>query len=175
MARGSPHRAIVRLPPRSLRALAAALAVAAAGAAVALRPEVVLEFRNEARGTTVRIPVPGGGPFVVTSQHSMYDQPVAEEFVVGPGGELTLEAVSSPSAAVREYFGLTAAGERHAVVRTMRRIVFRVAAGAPQRLRVGGQERSFLDLGDHGDRLVLTASRGPAVTRWIALLLHPPA
>jgi hypothetical protein len=105
----------------------------------------------------------------------MYDAPVAEEFVVGPRGELVLGAVWSPSAAVREYFGLTGPGERHAVVRTMRQIVFRVAAGTPQRLRVGGEERSFLDLGDHGDRLVLTATRGPAVTRWIARLLHPPA
>jgi hypothetical protein len=158
-----------------LLALAAAAALATAGAALGLRPVTILEFRNEARGSTVRIPVPGGGPFVVTSHHSMYDQPVAEEFVVGPRGELVLEAVSSPSAAVREYFGITAAGERHAVVRTMRQIVFRVAAGTPQRLRVAGEERSFLELGDHGDRLVLTASRAPAVARWIALLLHPPS
>lgn len=156
-------------------ALAAAAALAAAGGALALRPVTVLEFRNETRGATVAIPVPGGGPFVVTSQHSMYDQPVAEEFVVGPGGELVLEAVTSPSAAVREYFGITAPGERHAIVRTMRQIVFRVAAGAPQRLRVGDEERSFLDLGDHGDRLVLTATRSRALTRWIARLLHPPA
>ncbi len=161
------------LRSRSL-AVAAAAAVAGAGALLGLRPVTVLEFRNEARGSTVRIPVPGG-VFVVTSQHSMYDQPVAEEFEVGPGGELVLEAVSSPSAAVLEYFGITAAGERHAVVRTMRQIVFRVAMGTPQRLRAGGEERSFLDLGEHGDRLVLTASRAPAAARWIALLLHPPA
>jgi hypothetical protein len=165
------------MPSRLRRplALASAAVLAAAGGALALRPVTVLELRNDSRGSTLRIPVPGGGPFVVTSQHSMYDQPVAEEFVVGPGGELVLEAVTSPSAAVREYFGLTAAGERHAVVRAMRQIVFRVATGTPQRLRVGGEERSFLELGDHGDRLVLTASRAPAVARWIALLLHPPA
>jgi hypothetical protein len=118
--------------------------------------------------------VPEGDPFEVTSQHSMYDQPVTEEFVVAPGGVLVLEAVSSPSAAVREYFGLTAPGERHAVVRSMRQIVFRVAAGTPQRLRVAGVERSFLDLGDHGDRLVLTASRSYALTRWLARLLRSP-
>lgn len=163
----------MRRRARSL-AVAAAAALAAAGALLGLRPVTVLEFRNEARGSTVRIPAPSGA-FVVTSQHSMYDQPVAEEFVVGPGGELVLEAVSSPSAAVLEYFGITATGERHAVLRTMRQIVFRVATGVPQRLRVGDEERSFLELGAHGDRLVLTASRTPAVARWIALLLHPPA
>ncbi len=157
----------------ALALLALAAALPAAGTALALRPEAVLEFRNEARGTTVRVPVPAGEPFVVTYQHSMYDQPVAEEFVVGPGGELVLEAVSSPSAAVREYFGITAPGERHAVVRTMCRIVFRIAAGVPQRLRVAGEERSFLELGDHGDRIVLTASRAPAVARWLARFLHP--
>jgi hypothetical protein len=153
----------------------AAAALGGGAALAALRPVAELELRNEARGTTTRVVVPGGGPFVVTSQHSMYDQPVSEEFVVGPGGELVLEAVSSPSAAVLEYFGITAPGRRHAVVRSMRRIVFRVAAGVPQRLRVAGEERSFLELGDHGDRLVLTATRTRALSRWVALLLHPPA
>ncbi len=105
----------------------------------------------------------------------MYDAPVTEEFAVDERGELVLEAVSSPSAAVREYFGLTAAGERHAVVRVMREIVFRIAAGPPQRLRVGGEERSFLELGDHGDRIVLTAVREPALTRWLALVFRSPS
>ena len=147
-----------------------AVALAAAGATLALRPVTVLELENEGRGRTVRIPVPAGGPFVIVSQHSMYDAPVTEEFVVGPGGDLVLEAVSSPSAAAREYLGLTGPGERQVVVRSMRELVLRVAAGAPQRLQVGGEERSFLELGEHGDRLVLRAVRAPALTRWLALL-----
>lgn len=156
-------------------ALAAAAALTAASAALALRPVAVLVFRNEARGATVLVPLPRGGPFSITYQHSMYDAPVTEEFAVDERGELVLEAVSSPSAAVREYFGLTAAGERHAVVRVMREIVFRIAAGPPQRLRVGGEERSFLELGDHGDRIVLTAVREPALTRWLALVFRSPS
>ncbi|HEY6005288.1 MAG TPA: hypothetical protein VIV57_20575 [Anaeromyxobacter sp.] len=105
----------------------------------------------------MRIPLGRGEPFSVVSQHSIYDQPVTEDFVVDDEGRIVLHAVTSPSAAVREYFGLTGAGERHEVVRTMREIVFRVAAGAPQRLRAGGKERSFLELGRHGDRLVMRA------------------
>jgi hypothetical protein len=145
------------------RRLALVLALAFAGAAAALvapaalRPATVLELTNAARGRTLTIPVASGEPFSVTYHHSMYDQPVTEEFVVGPGGEIVLRAVSSPSAAVREYFGITAAGERHAIVRVMPEIVFRVAAGTPQRLSVGGVERSFLELGEHGDRVVLRA------------------
>jgi len=68
-----------------------------------------------------------------------------------------LQAVTSPSAAVREYFGITSAGERHTLPRTMPEIVFRIAAGTVQRLRAGGVERSFLELGEHGDRLVVRA------------------
>ncbi len=78
-----------------------------------------------------------------------------------------LKSVASPSAAVREYLGISAAGERHAVEREMREIVFRVAAGTPQRLQAGGLERSFLEFGDHGDRLVMRAVRRPAVVHWL--------
>jgi len=90
-------------------------------------------------------------------QHSIYDQPVTEDFVVDDDGRIVLRAVTSPSAAVREYFGITSAGERHAMARTMPEIVFRIATGTAQRLRAGGVERSFLELGEHGDRLVLRA------------------
>jgi hypothetical protein len=132
--------------------------VAAAGVArAALRPTTALELTNAARGRALTIPIVPGEPFSVTYHHSMYEQPVTEEFVVGPEGEIVLQAVSSPSAAVREYFGITAPGERHPVVRAMPEIVFRVAAGTPQRLSVRGVERSFLELGERGDRLVLRA------------------
>ncbi len=151
---------------RSLALCLAALA-AAAGAASALRPVTMLELENAARRRTVRFPLAGGEVFSVVARHSIYDAPVTEEFVVARDGAIVLEAVTSPSAAVREYFGITAAGERHAIERRMREIVFRVAAGAPQRLRVGVIDRSFLDLGDPGDRLVMRAARRPAAARWI--------
>jgi hypothetical protein len=155
---------------RARHALPAALA--AAVAAIALRPVECLRIENERLARTFRIPLERGERFAVTSQHSMYDQPVTEEFVVGARDEIVLEAVSSPSAAAREYLGLTGPGERHAVVRTMPRVVFRVAAGPAQRLRVRGEDRSFLELGEHGDRLVLSAGPAPAAVRWLALL-HP--
>jgi hypothetical protein len=139
----------------------AAGAGAAVAAVAALRPVTVLELTNEARGRALAIPVAPGAPFSVTYHHSMYDQPVTEEFVVGPHREIVLHAVSSPSAAVREYFGITEGGERHAIVRSMPEVVFRVATGTPQRLSAGGVERSFLALGAHGDRVVLRAACRP--------------
>jgi hypothetical protein len=140
-------------------------AVAVAGAAAALHPVTVLELENAARGRTWRFALRGGEVFAVVSQHSMYDQPVTEEFSVDPRGRIALRAVSSPSAAVREYFGITGAGERQAMRRTMPEVVFRVAAGAPQRLLLGGAGHSFLEFGDHGDRLVMRAVRRPALAQ----------
>jgi len=114
-----------------------------------------LLVENTDRGTLQRIHLRPGEVFSVEYHHSIYDQPVTEDFVVDPEGHIVLRAVTSPSAAVREYFGITSAGDRHAVERTMPEIVFRIAAGTVQRLRAAGVERSFLDFGEHGDRLVL--------------------
>jgi hypothetical protein len=146
---------------RGIRTLAlAGFGVAAAAlAAAAPRAEVQLEIENTTRGRAVlRLPLGAGESFSVVYHHSMYDQPVTEEFKV-EDGRIVLRAVESPSAAVREYLGITEAGARHAVRRVLGEIVFRVAAGTPQRLRVGGAERSFLELGEHGDRLVLRVRR----------------
>jgi hypothetical protein len=144
--------------------------VALGAAALALRPVTAIEVENAERGRAVRLAVDRDA-FAVTARHSMYDAPVTEEFAVEGDGRIVLQAVSSPSAAVREYFGLTAAGERHAVRRELGELVFRVAAGAAQELRVAGARRSFLEFGDHGDRLVVRAVRRPAVAAW----LSPPA
>jgi hypothetical protein len=137
-------------------------------AAAAVYPVTALEVENPARGEATRIALREGQPFSITSQHSIYDRPVTEEFVVRPDRRIALRSVSSPSAAVREYFGISAAGERHAMEREMPEIVFRVAEGTPQRLQVGRHEWSFLQLGDHGDRLVVRAIRRPALFDWLA-------
>jgi hypothetical protein len=160
---------------RRIASLAVVFAGAAAlAAAAALRPVTAIEVENAARGRTVRLAL-AGEPFAVTSRHSMYDAPVTEEFLVDREGRIVLEAVSSPSAAVREYFGLTAAGERQRVHRAMRQVVFRVAAGAAQELRVERARHSFLEFGDHGDRLVLRAVRRPALAAWLSARAADPA
>jgi hypothetical protein len=131
---------------------AAAAALLAAGCA-ARAP--ALEIANAERGRIWRLPLGAAGTFAVVARHSMYDAPVTEEFAVDPAGHIALLAVSSPSAAAREYLGLTGAGDRHELRRELPGLVFRVAAGPAQRLAIAGVERSFLEFGDHGDRLVL--------------------
>jgi hypothetical protein len=149
------------MPGRLTLALVALLVAASPASAPPPHPahganhELLVE--NTDRGTVLRIRLRAGEVFSVVYQHSIYDQPVREDFVVDEEGRIVLRAVTSSSAAVREYFGITSAGERHAMARTMPEIVFRIATGTAQRLRAGGVERSFLELGEHGDRLVLRA------------------
>ena len=49
------------------------------------------------------------------------------------------------------------AGRELLVENTDRGTVFRIATGTAQGLKAGGVGRSFLELGEHGDRLVLRA------------------
>src|SRR5215469_9994932 len=135
--------------PRTLT-LALVVLLVAAGPASAPRPHPAhggkreLRVENTDRGTVFRIPLRAGEVFSVVYRHSIYDQPVTEDFVVDEEGHIVLRAVTSPSAAVREYFGITSAGERHSMARTMPEVVFRIATGTAQRLRAAGRERSFL-------------------------------
>ncbi len=136
-----------------------------------LWPVEGLEIENAARGGRWRLALPSGGAFALTSHHSMYDQPYTERFAVHGDGRILLHEVSSPSAAVREYLGITGPGERHAAARAMPELVVRVAAGEAQQLQVGGRSRSLLGYGAHGDRLVLRGVRRPL---WARLLPASP-
>src|SRR5512138_20464 len=109
------------VPPGILLVLALAGPAPAAAAGGA-----VLVLENARRGTRLEVPLAPGEAFSVVSRHSMYDAPVVETFAVLPDGRIALRAVASPSAAAREYLGITGAGERHAVARVLPEIVFRI-------------------------------------------------
>ena len=143
------------------------LLLVAAGGAFLFRPATVLEFENGVRGIVARYPVNTRDAFSITYQHSIYRQPVVEEFSVGPGGELVLTGVRSESGAVLEYFGFSDSRPFHAMKRPMRTIVFRVAMEGAQTLTLGGRRISFLRLGDPGDRITLRLADVSLATRGI--------
>jgi hypothetical protein len=151
------------------------LLLAAAGGAFLLWPASVLEFQNDGRGIVARYSVKAGDAFSVTYQHSIYRQPVVEEFSAGPGGELVLTGVRSESGAVLEYFGFSDSLPFHSMNRPMRTIVFRVAMEGAQTLTLGGRRISFLRLGDPGDRITLRLADDSPATRgagWAARRLR---
>jgi hypothetical protein len=149
------------------------LLLAAVGAAFLFRPATVLEFENAGRGIVARYPVKAGDSFSITYQHSIYHQPVVEEFSVGPGGELILTGVRSESGAVLEYFGFSDSRPFHAMNRPMRTIVFRVAMEGAQILTLGDRRISFLGLGDPGDRITLRLSDVSLATRGVGWAAGP--
>jgi hypothetical protein len=143
------------------------LLLAAAGGTFLFRPATVLEFENAGRGVVARYDVKAGDAFSITYQHSIYRQPVVEEFSVGTGGELVLTGVRSDSGAVLEYFGFSDSRPFHALNRPMRTIVFRVAMEGAQTLTLGGRRISFLRLGDPGDRIALRLADVSLATRGV--------
>jgi len=150
------------------------LAALAVGWALFLFPVTALQFANDDRGTLTCFRVQREERFAITYQHSIYDQPVTEEFSVSPRGVLVLTGVRSPSGAVLEYFGFTDGRSYQPMTRTMDMVVFRVAAGAPQSLTLRGRRISFLEFGDHGDRVVARVASMP-LGRYVAELLRQRA
>ena len=149
------------------------LLLTVAGGAFFFRPATVLEFENAGRGIVARYPVKTGDAFSITYQHSIYRQPVVEEFSVRPGEELVLTGVRSESGAVLEYFGFSDSRPFHAMNRPMRTIVFRVAMEGAQTLTLGGRRISFLGLGDPGDRITLRLSDVSLATRGVGWAAGP--
>lgn len=159
---------MTKTPGRLL--LATTVAVIVFGATAALYPVTVLELENAARGRVFQFRIERDKSFFVTYHHSLYDQSVTEEFTADDDGRIVLKGLSSPSAAVREYFGIYAPGEYHDMNRVISQTVFRVAMGAPQHLRLKNADYSFLDFGDHGDRLVMRVTRKSIGTYFITHL-----
>lgn len=136
-------------------------ALLAAGWGLSLIPVRVLEFANTDKGRVSRLLVGADASFFVTYQHSIYGQPVTEEFLLFPDDSIVLTAVESASGAVLEYFGFADGAERHAMERRLEGVVFRIAAGEPQRITLGSRELSFLEFGERGDRLAMAVNRIP--------------
>jgi hypothetical protein len=148
----------------NIKRLAPFLLLAAIGGWLLFRPVATLQLENVDRGGVDSYRVNAGDSFSIMYQHSIYRQPVTEEFSVGRMGELVLTGVRSESGAVLEYFGFTDSRTFHAMNRPMRDIMFRVAIDGAQVLTIGGRRISFLSLGDPGDRIMVRmATVSPAV------------
>jgi Domain of unknown function (DUF1850) len=88
-------------------AVAAPLALAAT--ALSGSEDAALVVRDERGHEVVRAELPASGHFALAYRHSYYDAPARELFAVR-GDELRLRGITSPSAAVLDYYAL--AGER---------------------------------------------------------------
>lgn len=141
-------------------------------AAAAAWPVDALKLENIDRGSVRWLPLAPGQVFSITYRHSIYDQPVTEEFVAGES-DIRLIAVASESGAVREYFGIDAAGDRHPRDLTMPAIRFRVATGVAQQMQAGATRLSFLDLGASGEAIDVSVAKISSL-RYLLAHRHAP-
>lgn len=96
-----------------LLALMAAAAITAVGLARADPPRgeaAATVTVTDAQGDVIaREPLPADGAFDLTYRHSVYGVPARERFAALPDGGFQLLAVSSPSEAVLDYYGVAGA------------------------------------------------------------------
>ena len=84
-------------------AVAAPLALAATALSGSATPSLVV--RDDRGRELVKAELPDGGRFALAYRHSYYDAPATEQFTV-QRGEMRLRALTSPSAAVLDYYAL---------------------------------------------------------------------
>lgn len=111
-----------------------------------------LQLENLDRRKVVQIRVSPSEPFSMFYIHSIYREPVIEEFRVKEGAIL-LEGVRTKSPAVMEYYGFEDTKEFHPVTQRLGAIYFRWGSGEGQGLVVKERKIYLSEIGDRGDRI----------------------
>jgi hypothetical protein len=125
-----------------------------AGGVLFLKKITFLQLENLDRGRSLQIRVHPSEPFSIFYIHSIYLEPVIEEFRVGKGA-LLLEGVRTKSLAVMEYYGFEDAEEFHPVTQRLGAIYFKWGTGEGQALIVRERKIYLSEIGEKGDRIRL--------------------
>jgi hypothetical protein len=136
-----------------------------AGGVLLFRQEApVIEIRNLDRpAAVVRIRINPAEPFFVFYTHSMYDEPVTEEFSAGAQG-FVLRGVGTRSPAVMEYYGFEAPGGFQPLHRVLgNAFVIQRGPRRDQGVRVGQKTVFLHQMSEPGDRVRLELRHVPHV------------
>jgi len=113
-----------------------------------------LRLENLDRGKTLHIRVSPTETFSVFYIHSIYLEPVIEEFRIKEG-VILLQGVRTKSPAVMEYYGFEDTKEFHPVTRRLGAIYFKWGTGEGQGLIVRERKIYLSEIGERGDRIRL--------------------
>jgi hypothetical protein len=119
-----------------------------------------LHLENLDRRKTLHIRVSPTEPFSIFYVHSIYLEPVIEEFRV-EGGAILLQGVRTKSPAVMEYYGFEDTMEFHPVTRRLGAIYFKWGTGEGQGLIVRERKVYLSEIGERGDRIRLRVKSVP--------------
>lgn len=114
----------------------------------------LLQLENLERGTNLNIRVSSTEPFSMFYLHSIYREPVVEEFRIKEGAIL-LEGVRTKSPAVMEYYGFEDMKEFHPVTLKLGAVYFKWGSGEGQGLIVKDRKIYLSEIGERGDRIRL--------------------
>ena len=114
----------------------------------------VLHLENMSHPQMVRIRITPSERFFMFYIHSIYHEPVVEEFQI-EGDAIVLKGVRTKSPAVMEYYGFEDMREFHPVNRRLGAVYFKWGTGEGQGLIVRNKKFYLSEVGARGDRIQL--------------------
>jgi hypothetical protein len=114
----------------------------------------ILQLENMDRQRTVCIPISPSEKFSVFYIHSIYKEPVIEEFQAEDSA-IVLKGVRTKSAAVMEYYGFEDMKGFHPLNQRLGAIYFKWGIGEGQGLIVRDKKIYLSEIGERGDRIQL--------------------
>ena len=126
-----------------------------AGGVLFFKKVTLLHIENMERQETIHIQIGRSAPFSMLYIHSIYREPVVEEFRVDHEA-IVLKGVRTESPAVMEYYGFQESKEFHPMDLKLGG-VFLIKRGMRegQGLTVGDRKISLTEIGEKGDRIRL--------------------
>jgi len=114
----------------------------------------ILYLGNRDRSKSCWIRVSASERFSIVYIHSIYQEPVVEEFQIDQG-MIVLKGVRALHPGILEYYGFEDMKEFHPMDRRLGSTFFRVGMGEAQRLVIRNTGVSFSEVGEKGDQLRL--------------------
>jgi len=113
-----------------------------------------LQLKNMDHPRMICIRISPSEQFSVSYTHSIYREPVGEEFQV-EGGMMLLKGVRTGSPGVMEYYGFQEMRGFHPMSRRLAAIYLKWGTGEGQELTVRGKKIYLRQVGEKGDRILL--------------------
>jgi hypothetical protein len=140
-----------------------------------LLPEKVniLHVENMDRPNTIHMRMGASEPFSIFYIHSIYQEPVTEEFQEERGA-ITLKGVRTKSPAVMEYYGFEDTGEFHPMNQRLGAVfIIRRGMGEGQGLIVRDRKIYLSEIGEKGDRIQLRVETTPLWRYFLSQVMSP--
>lgn len=131
-----------------------------AGGVFIFKKVTLLQLENLDRGGALHIRVSPSEPFSMFYIHSIYLEPVIEEFQI-EGRAIVLKGVRTKSPGVMEYYGFQDMKEFHPVSQRLGAVYFKWGTGEGQVLIVRERKIYLSEIGEKGDRIRLRVITGP--------------